>query len=259
MNGQFDFGAIDPVRYFASIAVGLGLVFALIAEPNEDLAFWQHLLLWQFQALTPMALMILSHLLLMKSPPFRNANNWVQLLFSGIGGIILFTPLAMTLDLLLMSEATTSQGLLSDLLEEFTNVAPPVVVTWIAINAPWLIGYRMQKPPSTAEDATSTPRENNTFLEKSGLDKGDELIYLKAELHYLQVVTTAGNSLLLYNLKDAVAELPNDLGVQCHRSYWVNRSFIQKFRKSGREGELELTDGSRIPVSRSRVKNLTGI
>jgi DNA-binding LytR/AlgR family response regulator len=41
------------------------------------------------------------------------------------------------------------------------------------------------------------------------------------------VVTLKGQMLILHNLKDANSELPVDLiGIQTHRSFWVNIKYI---------------------------------
>ena len=76
---------------------------------------------------------------------------------------------------------------------------------------------------------------------------------LKSELHYLQVVTDSGSALILYNLSDAVAQMPPALGMTVHRSYWVAFDAIEAFNRRGRQGELRLVNGERVPVSRNRL------
>lgn len=260
MNGQFDLGAIDPVRYFVLIAAGLGLLFGLITEQTAGISFWQHLLLWQFQALTPMALMIISHVALSNWQLFTGLNPWVQLLFSGSAGILVFTPIALLMDRWALEETSIASSYIANLIEEFVNVAPPIVFTWLVINAPWIYGFRVQRLPiddsSENNEISEESAEQSDFLEKNCPDLQGDLVYLKAELHYLQVVTTAGSSLILFNLRDAIAQIPVDLGIQCHRSYWVNRNYIASIKKKGREGEVELENGTRIPVSRSRLSTV---
>ena len=81
-----------------------------------------------------------------------------------------------------------------------------------------------------------------------------QLLYLKAELHYLLVVTDKGKALLLYNLKDAIDELSGVVGMQVHRSWWVAADAVQSMQRNGRQGELALKGGQVVPVSRNRVK-----
>ncbi len=258
MNGQFELGMLNPLRYFLGIAVTLGLLFALIGEPNPGVSLWQTLLLWQLQTLTPMALLVASHLLLHRWRWFERLNPWLQLAGSGLLGVLLFTPLGLLLDYLLLAEEpeplVAGNPLLPILLEEFINIAPPAVLTWLVINAPWVAGFRLQRPgpAPTPGQATAEP----AFLREASPPLAGEVIYLKAELHYLLVVSTEGRALVLYNLKDAIAELPPTLGFQCHRSYWVNSSHIASLQRMGRQGKLFMSNGAEIPVSRSRLGQL---
>ena len=41
-----------------------------------------------------------------------------------------------------------------------------------------------------------------------------------------------------------------------HRSYWVAFDAIEEFRRQGRQGELVLKNGERVPVSRARLASV---
>jgi hypothetical protein len=163
------------------------------------------------------------------------------------------------------------------LLAEFVDLAPPVIVAWVAINAPWLLGFRVERyrqPQRHGEDrsgqnAASSPTERPVpadsvsqpdalpgFMALLPEDVRGEPIYLKSELHYLLVVTPRGKGLILYTLRDAMAELGDLRGLHPHRSYWVNRDWITGFARSGREADLKLKDGTKIPVSRYRAADI---
>ncbi len=79
---------------------------------------------------------------------------------------------------------------------------------------------------------------------------------MKSELHYLSVAMPKGKSLILYTLRDAIRELPPDAGVQTHRSHWVNLAHVKDFEPDGRLATLTMSDGAKVPVSRSKVKYL---
>ena len=81
-------------------------------------------------------------------------------------------------------------------------------------------------------------------------------LVLKSELHYLQVVTDCGSGLILYNLSDAVEALPAETGLLVHRSYWVAFDAIGALERRGRQGELILFNGERVPVSRGRLADV---
>lgn len=86
-----------------------------------------------------------------------------------------------------------------------------------------------------------------------------EILWLKAEDHYLRVETSAGAALIRCTLAAAIEELGSAEGRQVHRSYWVARSAISKIRKHGRGYRLVTTAGTTIPLSRSRYRELSKI
>ena len=251
MNGQFDIGGISPTKYFFSIAVVLGLLFALISTDQD-----RHILLvflqWQLQAVVPMALMIGTHRLLLNSSLFARLNPWFGLAISGLIGASLFAPVALGIDLWL--DAPGPINLTAELIDEWSSVAPPVTICWLALNAPWQLGYRLEKTAAkTLPDETPADRLQAEFLAQLPPDKQGRLLLLKSELHYLQVVTENGSALILYNLSDAVAQLPPTMGMTVHRSYWVAFDAVEAFNRRGRQGELRLVNGELVPVSRNRL------
>lgn len=88
-------------------------------------------------------------------------------------------------------------------------------------------------------------------------EKQGELLFLKSELHYLQVVTERGTTLILYNLSDAILQIPAEVGMSIHRSYWVSFNAIKQLTRKGRQGTLHLKDGQTLPVSRNRLKDVS--
>jgi DNA-binding LytR/AlgR family response regulator len=72
-----------------------------------------------------------------------------------------------------------------------------------------------------------------------------------SELHYLRIVTTQGETLQLYNLQNAIDEL-KDLydGLQTHRSYWVNKTHVDKIIGKAADRKILTKQGHLIPISR---------
>ncbi|MBX2848792.1 MAG: LytTR family transcriptional regulator [Acidiferrobacterales bacterium] len=260
MNGQINLGDIKPINYFLTIAVVVGLMFAFIT-PDEDLKYgWLgHLLHWQIQTLIPMALAIVVLIFLPKSKLINTRNPWFKLIISGLIACLITTPIALCSDILLTGQQL-EQTLIIELLNEFIAITPPILVCWIAINAPFQLGYQLQKSSVTDSVKEELPnvieRPLPSFLEFVPTEMRGELIYLKSELHYLQVVTTKGISLILYTLKKAVEELAETEGLQPHRSFWVNKDFINEVTKQGREGKLIMSNGDQIPISRSNLQKI---
>ena len=274
MNGQIDLGAITPSKYFFSIAVILGLLFAMIT-PADNHPKWVVYLQWQLQTVLPMTFMVVVHSLLCFWPRFNYLGSWTKLLISGFGGVCLFSPIALMIDIWIGSEPQYDD-LITATVSEWTQVAPPILLCWLAINAPWIFGYRLQKEVSpvktidqesksqttivnsdtthTEQDLASSPIISCPhFLSLVPTKHRGSIIYLKAELHYLQVVTEQGSSLILYNLRDAVNELDSEAGIQVHRSYWVKNTQVEGFNRKGRQGELQMKGGYVVPVSRAKL------
>jgi len=269
MNGHFEIGAISPARYFLSIAVLIGVCFAFIAPDDDGMHFGMRLLHWQTQTVGAMAFLICTHLLLAKFDWFSWLNPWLRLILSGALGASAYSPVAQAFDLWTGLETPVSGGLtFADVMNEWVNLVPPATITWVVINAPWVLGLRLQvadqlqpiaqvPPPAALEDKAESPGSAMFALLPKSI--GSDVVLLKSELHYLEVVTTTGRALILYRLRDAVAELTQGsdpagyLGLQCHRSYWVATRHIVRLRKQGREGHLEMSTGRSVPVSRRHL------
>lgn len=275
MNGQFDLGAMTPQHYFFGIAVVLGALFATVGEVDAGTSVAVHFLIWQLQTVIPMALFVASHILLEKIVGNAGRNPWLQLLISGGLGAVLFTPINLGIDVLLQREDLAGESVLAALLGEILSMGPPAMISWLAINAPWVMGFRFATAQTaygliadsafksddlasaTAASESSVSEENPLFMTLIPALKRGKLIYLKADLHYLSVITNKGRSLLLYNLRDAIREVREIQGMQCHRSYWVSLAEVVAFEKKGRQGMLKLTNGSEVPVSRSYISQVT--
>ncbi len=275
MNGQikqaFDFGSISPIKYFFSVAFLLGVLFAFISQSDSPGRWFGFTFIqWQLQTGLPIALLIVSHMLLNHFTGFDRLNSWLQLFVSGLMGVLIFTPLALLLDYFFGQNQFSQEQWYEQLLDELGGVGPPVIISWVAMNAPWILGYRINQLELKGDDTERNSlgvSEINQSIDEGSINEplffkllpvaiGTEITFLKAELHYLEVNTTKGQALILYNLKDAIEELFSQSGIQCHRSYWVNLKHIQSFKKQGRQGKLVLRQDHEIPVSRTKLSQV---
>jgi hypothetical protein len=270
-----DLGRIHTRSYFAGVALFLALLFTLLA-PNDSvessavLRFVQ----WLLQVSVPLAMLIAVHLLLSKSTAFDRLDPWLKLSFSGLVGGLLFTPVALSLDFVLGIDAWPGLDqpgeLLALIADEALGVMPPILLVWLGINAPRVLrldfsgsgreraGPSLQPGASASASPGEAAKSASGFLEQVPAALGRDIVYLMAELHYLRVVTTEGKALILYNLRDAIDELPADTGIQTHRSYWAAFANIEKVLTRDGRTVLSMRDGSEVPVSRrqaSRVKS----
>jgi hypothetical protein len=267
MQELFKTGAVSPIRYFGVAALVLGVLFALLnPEGTTDQGFFLALLQWVVQAAVPMALGIGAHRLLHLSRRFDQANPWLKLAVSGVVAALAFAPLSFAIDVVVGADEGPWGW--AELMDEVGGVVLPVTFAWVAINAPFVLGYRWEREalrepiagpasdPIGAAPPTPQPATDPFFLSLVPADRRGEVISLKAELHYLTVVTTRGRSMILYALGDAIGELPPDAGIQTHRSYWASVKHCGDLVRKGRGAELTLSDGSCVPVSRNRLSEV---
>lgn len=263
MQDLFKTGAVSPLRYFGVAALVLGVLFALLnPEGTTDRGFVLALVQWLAQAVLPMALGIGAHRVLHRSRRFDQWNPWLKLAMSGAVAAVVFAPVSFGIDVLVGADEGPLNGW--ELLDEVGGVLLPVTFAWVAINAPFVLGYRWERhaarevtvpvtdPVGTVQPPPQ-PAMEPFFLSLVPAERRGEVISLKAELHYLTVVTTRGRSMILYALGDAIGELSPDAGIQTHRSYWVARNHAVALVRKGRGAEVTLSDGSSVPVSRNRL------
>ena len=82
------------------------------------------------------------------------------------------------------------------------------------------------------------------------------LLAVEAEDHYLRVHTDAGDELITLRFGDALLELERLAGYQTHRSWWVSAGAIEAVRWRRGRGELRLSCGLTVPVSRTHSATL---
>ena len=114
----------------------------------------------------------------------------------------------------------------------------------------WLvIDHRHAQPRPNDEFATEPE-----FLSKTGGVKLDDVIALGAEEHYVRVCASDRSELIYHRFRDAIAEMPDSLGMQVHRSWWVADTGVIGARRAGRRYQLQLSNGTVVPVSDRFVK-----
>jgi len=85
--------------------------------------------------------------------------------------------------------------------------------------------------------------------------KDSKLIALKAEDHYLKVITDRGDALILMRFTDALNALSGYPGIQTHRSWWVASSQLKQLTELNRSTtNITLENGAEVPISRRKRK-----
>lgn len=174
--------------------------------------------------------------------------RWASTVAAGgaVGLVISLEVLA--LNWLVLDQSDSSPAYLLAIMANTTAIA--MVIT-AAIH--WVLGQSEGRPHTDESETVGhapkpcTPR----LLQRLELDKRSALISLSVQDHYVEVVTTAGRSLLLMRLSDAIEETEGCAGLRVHRSHWVALAAVRAARREGARAILTLNDGREIPVSRS--------
>jgi hypothetical protein len=105
--------------------------------------------------------------------------------------------------------------------------------------------------PVAANSSIAVPSESRpAFLERAPVTVSlADVIAVKAEQHYIRIITATRSYLVLHRFSDALCELPSNEGLQLHRSWWVRRNAIKRVRHSSRRMAVILQTGEEIPVS----------
>lgn len=83
-----------------------------------------------------------------------------------------------------------------------------------------------------------------------------DLYALSSEDHYVRVITSNGDELILMRLSDAIKETSPLKGLQTHRSWWVAEAGIEKVHKQDGKLSITLKNESQAPVSRNKAKTV---
>ena len=85
----------------------------------------------------------------------------------------------------------------------------------------------------------------NSLVGKKSL-REDEIYYIKAEIHYIDVFTRDEEIMCCDSFKECEQKLVDSAFVRIHRSYLVNMQHIKKLQSE----EVLLDDGTKLPVGR---------
>ena len=111
---------------------------------------------------------------------------------------------------------------------------------------PRLPQHSQRSLPGAAPGTDSQQR----FLQSlpGGLDT--DIVRIKADEHYIEVITARGSALVLKRFTDAVTEL-GALGMRVHRSHWVAHRHVARLVRDQHRTTLRLDNGDQVPVSRT--------
>ena len=263
-----DLRSTPAFKYYFWAGLALILLFTVIKPAGtDDTGLADRFVIWTIQIALLLPMLIGLHILIQSSNIINQLNPWFKLSLSGIMGAVLFVPFGLGIDYVFDLDdwegITNLGGALPIIAEEIGNTLLPVTLTWIAINAPRILELNFKEldatvsPAERSETKNTKPQASNAFMSNIPKEIGNDIIYLKSELHYVRVVTSLGERLVLFNLKDAIADLETFMeGIQTHRSYWVSGRHIESMLTDKNRKFIHTTNGENIPVSRRKLSDI---
>lgn len=113
---------------------------------------------------------------------------------------------------------------------------------------------QLESEPARPQSAT----EPSYFLDRLPRHLGRDIVYLEAQEHYLRVVTSRAEHLLLQGLTHAIAELERSGfdGIQIHRSVWVAWKHVEHVDARMNSLSVKLSNGNSVKLGRRRAKDV---
>lgn len=233
----------------AGVAVGLGLIFAWFGVyQTSQFPFAERVIYWTgLMMLGIVSGSLISPLITDRLMP--RSHPAVQV---GVASLLISLPITIGLA---MIEAA-SDGTLAPApwwLEQYAYV---LVVTVLLTSMAWVIESYAKRPAATAPLAASaTAPTASPFLDRLPPKfRAADIHAVSAEDHYLRVHTSAGETMILMRLADAIRELAGIEGLQVHRSWWVARQGFADIARDDGKLVLKLKSGAEAPVSRTYAK-----
>lgn len=82
----------------------------------------------------------------------------------------------------------------------------------------------------------------------------EEVVYFQSDLKYVNIICRDGSTIRVYKKLDQVEPSLSSLFLRIHKSYIVNKSFVEKIDKASRM--VILSSGEELPVSNSQYSRV---
>lgn len=219
-------------RVVAEAGIFIAVLLAAERYLSKVLPFWALLALSIVISLVPFTLAVTAFDLVMGLP---------ELGFNGDTNTELSTAEAFAFELIYLSD---NHAVLCVLL-----VLPRLLSIGETNSAPETDTSKVEV--SETSKATGIQQAATAFFDSLDPPVTGTLCSVEAQEHYVQIITTEESRMILYRFSDVVKQLPDELGMQIHRSHWVSYAAVEKPDIQGQSMKLILNDGRTVPVSRT--------
>ncbi|GJM14178.1 MAG: hypothetical protein DHS20C12_25810 [Pseudohongiella sp.] len=250
-RAMFRSALLDPLFVNTALVFSLTLMFTVSdAFETQSLAMLHSITLWAVVSLLMVLQTCISHRLFLS---FFSATRLSRLLAAGLA--LLATVLLMSGELHLLKFTPLLPKEPDPLLEFIFFVAQPVFAAGCLtlLSQTDAIQRYVDLLQNRDQDEAKGGEDCSTL---DAILRQHEIVHVSAQDHYLQIVCTQQSFFVRGRMKDALALLAQRDGVQVHRSHWVASAHVELIRRQGRDMRLLMSDGTEVPVSRSRAQSL---
>ncbi|MCE2750175.1 MAG: LytTR family transcriptional regulator [Rhodobacter sp.] len=255
----------------AALAIGVTL---LNPSASQDLAFFERLVFWFVHLALAIVILETVQILLGRFRVAATLPPLLLVLAGGVIGALVFAMLSLfVLEQVLRFSASDLGGddaTLGEFFNEFRSSGGQVVLFWVLLNAPRLLMLSQQQNArqDPVQPRTDGPAEADKgkvdpdlveLLARMPVNLGRDIVALSAELHYLRVYTTQGNTLILMSFSRAVSAVRIIPGMVVHRSHWVALKHVESLQGQGAALVCKLVTGLVVPVSRTNRAALRAV
>jgi hypothetical protein len=260
-------GPFDPRRQWYFPAFGLALTGLLaLSEPSRmlGLALPERTLLAALNVFLPLVLALAVSRQVMASPAARLLPYWLWLALIGVFATVVSVPAFVAMEAWLgpadmdgggPGVHRTTPTFLRHWPAEAWEAGRVIVPVWLLLN----LAVRWSRPsPAPVRDGETDASERRGFIARIPSRLGNDIVWVRAEQHYVRVTTPLGADLLLCGFGRAVFELgaQGPPGAAIHRSHWVAWNHVVGIEVVDGEAICRLTTGDTAPISRRRVREV---
>lgn len=243
------------------------MLFTLIKpEASQGLGFISRFVYWSLHiGIGLLAIIVSSYTV--RFWPTQKLSTLMLVTLTGIGGAIIASPFYYLTGKIYPCPTPNHwlhifghQGWWQGIIAVFIESLPIMLFAWYAVNLPLLLNkpqvHHPQPEPETSDnDLEALKRQRIIQSLYSNLPEalGKDIVAISSDLHYLNVHTTLGKTLILGSLKEYVDAF-QEVGMLVHRSQWVVKAHIVKVYITGDESYCLMSNGLKAPVSRSKRK-----
>lgn len=244
-----------------AICLGLGLIFAWLGVYNtgeisfpERIVYWTGLIALGYASAALVNPLVFERWMVSAHPAFQIA----------VVACLISVPI--TIGLIVIEYL--SDGTLAAPAWWWIQFGYVIVVSVLLTAAGWAMDRlgKQAAPPLPAAQPQHTPETavrpapaanlaSPAFTDRLPAKfRAAEIHAVSAEDHYLRIHTSAGETMILMRLADAIRELAALEGMQTHRSWWVAKQGLAGVATGDGRMVLKLKSGAEAPVSRTYAR-----